>query len=112
MLVYITGDRPPILAVIAEDAVLPLYEQLLALAEAELRKRKVDLFLYSHGGDVSVPWRIVTMMREFCSAKNGNKQSPPAGGAPYNPIAEASSFTGRLNKNYIDDTQSCGGNYA
>lgn len=46
------------------------------------------------------------------SAKNGNKQSPPAGGAPYIPIAEASSFTGRLNKNHIDDTQSCRGNYA
>jgi hypothetical protein len=27
--------------------------------------KKIDFFLYSRGGDVSVPWRIVTMMREF-----------------------------------------------
>jgi hypothetical protein len=59
---YITGDRQPIGSIIAEDAVRPLYEHLLSIGKNE----KIDLFLYSRGGEVSVPWRIVSMFREFC----------------------------------------------
>ncbi len=66
VLVYFTGDRQPIGSRIAEDAVRPLYKHLLELAEAATGRQKIDLFLYSRGGDVSVPWRIVTMIREFC----------------------------------------------
>jgi hypothetical protein len=66
VLVYFTGDRQPIGSRIAEDAVRPLYKHLLALTEAATGRQKIDLFLYSRGGDVSVPWRIVTMIREFC----------------------------------------------
>lgn len=66
VLVYFTGDRQPIVSRIAEDAVRPLYKHLLALRETATRTQKIDLFLYSRGGDVSVPWRIVTMIREFC----------------------------------------------
>jgi len=66
VLVYFTGDRRPFPSQIAEDAVLPLYKHLLALEEAEPKTEKIDLFLYTRGGDVSVPWRIVTMIREFC----------------------------------------------
>ncbi|MFP3295944.1 MAG: hypothetical protein RXN81_07465, partial [Caldisphaera sp.] len=62
VIVYVTGDRQPIMAMIAEDAVRPLYDHLLSIGKAE----KIDLFLYSRGGDVSVPWRIVSMFREFC----------------------------------------------
>jgi len=66
VLVYFTGDRQPIGSRIAEDAVRPLYKHLLGLVEAAPERKKIDLFLYSRGGDVSVPWRIVTMIREFC----------------------------------------------
>lgn len=66
VLVYFTGDRQPTQAAIAEDAVRPLYEHLLALAQATPKKKRIDLFLYSRGGDVSVPWRVVSMIREFC----------------------------------------------
>jgi hypothetical protein len=62
LITYVTGDRQFVGALIAEDAVRPLYEQLLAVGKSE----KIDLFLYSRGGDVSVPWRIVSMFREFC----------------------------------------------
>jgi len=62
VIAYVTGDRQPITSVIAEDAVRPLYEHLLSIGKNE----KIDLFLYSRGGDVSVPWRIVSMFREFC----------------------------------------------
>lgn len=67
VLVYFTGDRRPFPSQIAEDAVLPLYKHLLALKVAESNTERLDLFLYTRGGDVSVPWRIVTMIREFCS---------------------------------------------
>jgi len=63
VLVYFTGDRKPVGSRIAEDAVRPLYEHLLALESSE--PRRIDLFLYTRGGDVSIPWRITTMIREF-----------------------------------------------
>src|SRR4030042_5763588 len=62
VITYITGDRQPIGSRIAEDAVRPLYEHLLSVGKNE----KIDLVLYSRGGDVSSPWRIVSMFREFC----------------------------------------------
>jgi ATP-dependent protease ClpP protease subunit len=65
VIAYFTGDRqigPVPASRMAEDAVRPLYEHLLSIGKNE----KIDLFLYSRGGDVSVPWRIVSMFREFC----------------------------------------------
>src|SRR5574341_1291479 len=62
VIVYFTGDRHPIGARIAEDAVRPLYDHLISIGN----NKKIDLFIYSRGGDVSVPWRIVSMFREFC----------------------------------------------
>ena len=62
VIVYFTGDRTPTSARISEDAVRPLYNHLLAVGKA----KGMTSFLYSRGGDVSVPWRIVSMIREFC----------------------------------------------
>ena len=62
VIVYFTGDRQPIGSVIAEDAVRPLYDHLVSVGIND----KIDLFIYSRGGNVSVPWRIVSMFREFC----------------------------------------------
>jgi len=71
IIVYFTGDRRPFGAQIAEDAVRPLYDHLLNLEfNNNIDQRRIDLFLYSRGGDVSVPWRIVSMIREFCSEFN------------------------------------------
>ncbi|MBO8129936.1 MAG: ATP-dependent Clp protease proteolytic subunit [Candidatus Marinimicrobia bacterium] len=69
VIVYFTGDRHPFGSRIAEDAVRPLYDHLLNLEFNENDKR-IDIFLYSRGGDVSVPWRIVSMIREFCDEFN------------------------------------------
>lgn len=69
VIVYFTGDRHPFGSRIAEDAVRPLYEHLLNLEFKEDNKI-IDLFLYSRGGDVSVPWRITSMIREFCDEFN------------------------------------------
>lgn len=70
LLVYFTGDRQPIPARIAEDAVRPIYKHLLNSIGYDTKAKRIDLFLYSRGGDVSVPWRIVTMIREFCDEFN------------------------------------------
>jgi len=70
VIVYFTGDRPPFArAQIAEDAVRPLYDHLLNSKFGGDNKR-TDLFLYSRGGSVSVPWRIVSMIREFSDEFN------------------------------------------
>ena len=71
VIVYFTGDRKPYFrAQIGEDAVRPLYDHLLNLEFDDQEDKKIDLFIYSLGGDVSVPWRIVTMIREFCHEFN------------------------------------------
>lgn len=63
LLVYVTGDRPGAEANIAEDSVRPLYDHLLQIGKVE----NIDLFLYSRGGDVSTPWKIISMIREYCN---------------------------------------------
>lgn len=62
LLVYLTGDRPGAGANIGEDAVRPMYDHLLKMGKVE----NIDLFLYSRGGDVGVPWKMVSMIREYC----------------------------------------------
>lgn len=55
------SDRQGGHAQIAEDAVRPMFEHLRSIGKTD----KIDLFLYSVGGLTDVPWRIVTMIREF-----------------------------------------------
>ncbi|MEK7662137.1 MAG: hypothetical protein AAB355_01375 [Patescibacteria group bacterium] len=64
VITYVTSDRPgPINARVAMD--------IIPLVSAQLRKigkvPKIDLFLYSAGGDTMVPWRLVSMIREYCN---------------------------------------------
>ncbi len=61
VIVYFTGDRQPFGSRIAEDVVRPLYEHLVNL-DLNDGSKVIDLFLYSRGGDVSVPWRIASMV--------------------------------------------------
>jgi hypothetical protein len=57
---YICSDRPGAAANIGDDAVRPMYEHVRAFGKVP----KLDLFLYSRGGAVEVPWRIISMLRE------------------------------------------------
>lgn len=59
---YICSDRGMVPAQISDDAVRTMYDQARRIGKAN----KIDLFLYSRGGAVEVPWRIVTMLREHC----------------------------------------------
>lgn len=71
LIVYFTGDRQNAVGMINEDAVEPLYNNLINLEfDESLKKKTIDLFLYSRGGNVSVPWKIATMIREFCDEFN------------------------------------------
>lgn len=49
-------------AAIGEDVVPWMFEHLLRLG----RQSQIDLFLVSRGGATEVPWRIVSLIREFC----------------------------------------------
>lgn len=62
VLIYVTGDRLNAAANIAEDAIRPMYEHLLKIGKV----KNIDLFLYSRGGNVGVPWKIISMIREYC----------------------------------------------
>src|SRR5258708_20648280 len=48
------------------DSVRKVYEHLKMLKSEEGKKCNIDLFLVSNGGDGTVPWRLVTLIREYC----------------------------------------------
>jgi hypothetical protein len=56
VIAYLTGDRQgPVNAKIAMDIIPVISAQLRKIGKTE----KIDLFLYSAGGDTMVPWRLV-----------------------------------------------------
>jgi len=66
VITYLTSDRPgPVNARVAADIIPYFSKQLRALTEGG-KVPKIDLFLFSMGGDTLVPWRLVSMMREHC----------------------------------------------
>ncbi len=66
VITYFLSDRSGANAQIGPDAVRPMYDHLRAIARSD----KIDLFLYSTGGQIEVPWRLVTMIREFTDEFN------------------------------------------
>lgn len=62
VLAYVTSDRqPPLKAKIATDIIPIFYEHLKRIGNTD----KIDLFIYSTGGDIMPPWRLVNLIREF-----------------------------------------------
>lgn len=60
---YVTSDRQgPVSAKIAMDIIPHMSAQLRAIGKVS----KIDLILFSTGGDTMVPWRLVSMIREYC----------------------------------------------
>jgi hypothetical protein len=63
VITYITSDRQgPVNARVAMDIIPIISSQLRKIGKQE----KIDLILYSAGGDTMVPWRLVSMIREYC----------------------------------------------
>jgi hypothetical protein len=63
VIAYLTSDRQgPFNARIAMDVIPFISKQLQSIGKI----KNIDLFLYSTGGDTMVPWRLVSMIREYC----------------------------------------------
>jgi len=60
---YITGDRQPFATRIADD-VIPIFNRHLEKLD---HSTKVSLFLYTRGGDMVAPLRLVKLIRSYCS---------------------------------------------
>lgn len=64
VITYITSDRQgPVNARVAMDIIPIISSQLRKIGKQE----KIDLVLYSAGGDTLVPWRLVSLIREYCN---------------------------------------------
>jgi len=51
------------LAKISVGAELPIYDQLRKLGRQDI----IDLVLFTNGGDTEAPWRLISILREFCN---------------------------------------------
>jgi Serine dehydrogenase proteinase len=60
---YLTTIRPNSVAQMAEDAVREMFDHLLLLPSRPVKQ--LDVFLCSNGGSGTVPWRLVSLFREF-----------------------------------------------
>ncbi len=58
---YITGDRENLNTRIAPDVIPIVYRHLEKLPD----QGRIDIFLYTRGGDVITPWRLVQLIREY-----------------------------------------------
>jgi hypothetical protein len=58
---YITGDRENLSTRIAPDVIPAFYRHLEMLP----KQKRIDLLLYTRGGDVLTPWRLVQLIREY-----------------------------------------------
>jgi hypothetical protein len=63
LVAYVTSTRAGHEIQIADDAFRLMYDHLEA--GRELAKNGVDLFIHSNGGSGTVPWRIVSLIRQY-----------------------------------------------
>lgn len=61
---YVTSTRKDAEVPMAMDQVRRVYDHLVAI-KAESKRPKLDLFIHSNGGEGIVPWRLVTLIREY-----------------------------------------------
>lgn len=61
VIAYFTGDRENVSTRVAPDVLRVFYRHLEALDAQE----RIDIFLYTRGGDVLTPWRLVNLLREY-----------------------------------------------
>ncbi len=63
---YITSTRQGLEIPMAMDSIRKFYDHIKLLTKPR-EQTKIDLFLHSNGGDGTVPWRLVTLLREHAS---------------------------------------------
>jgi Serine dehydrogenase proteinase len=62
---YLTSLRGNLPSQMSEDAVRHFFDHLLLMDTRPLPK--IDIFLVSNGGSGTVPWRLISLLREFAS---------------------------------------------
>jgi len=62
LICYVTGDRQRLETRIAGDTLPLIYDHLRGIIGA----KRINLFLYTVGGDALAGWAIVSLVREFC----------------------------------------------
>jgi hypothetical protein len=62
LICYVTGDRQRLETRIAGDTLPLIYDHLRGIIDA----KRINLFLYTVGGDALAGWAIVSLVREFC----------------------------------------------
>jgi hypothetical protein len=67
IITYITSTRQNFEMHMAMDSIGLFYEHLKKLSD---RKKTIELFIHSYGGDGTVPWRLVNLIREHCKTFN------------------------------------------
>jgi len=63
VIAYVLNDRAGSEGSIGPDSVEEMYRLLWELKP--LKRTPLDLFLFAHGGDLTVPWQLVGMVREM-----------------------------------------------
>lgn len=63
VITYITSDRVNLAVPIAGDVISIIHEHLLLIPKE--KREKIDLFIYSRGGQADVPWALVSMCRQY-----------------------------------------------
>jgi hypothetical protein len=62
LICYVTGDRQRLETKIANDTLPLLYNHLKGITAT----KRINVFLYTVGGDALAGWAIVSLIREFC----------------------------------------------
>jgi len=63
---YLTADRGLVDVAVAEDVVRIVYRHLQAINKVD----RLDLFIYSRGGDTNTPWPLVSVCRSIAKEFN------------------------------------------
>ncbi len=69
LITFVTGTRKGLDFPIAMDSIRKFFEHLRFVADID-PKPKIDLFIHSNGGEGIVPWKLVTLIREYSSEFN------------------------------------------
>jgi hypothetical protein len=65
---YLTSLRQNVPSQMADESVRVMFDHLSAVSKRPEKIKKLDIFLTSNGGSGTVPWRLVSLFREFAES--------------------------------------------
>jgi hypothetical protein len=68
VITYVTSTRPNLSASMKEDQIPVIHNHLQGLGPKS--QVRLDLFLHTSGGDNTVPWRLMSVLREYAQEVN------------------------------------------